>query len=214
MPYIGDPPPWDWGLTTLSHRWQTLMVLDPDNGCSILLKFWRDLRQGSKDLRSRSLSDTLLEQRLAKTPIYKIYGSKTLVTLFNLLLNALQRNRSKTKFAICKNYGSRAILQHVVQKEIKDQLRNLHVNYGSKTLISLFTMLHNAVQRKRSKTKIAICKNYGSKTLVILFNLLHKALQRNRSKTKSANCKNCGSQAIFSCPSSSLPIYLTDWLSE
>ena len=132
-------------------------------------------------LRALSLSDTLLEQRLAKTPIYKIYGSKTLVTLFNLLLNALQRNRSKTKFAICKNYGSRAILQHVVQKEIKDQLRNLHVNYGSKTLISLFTMLHNAVQRKRSKTKIAICKNYGTKTLVILFNLLFNALQRNRS---------------------------------
>ena len=143
------------------------------------------------------MSDTLLEQRLAKTPLNKIYGSKTLVTLFNLLLNALQRNRSKTKFAICKNYGSRAILQHVVQKEIKDQLRNLHVNYGSKTLISLFTMLHNAVQRKRSKTKIAICKNYGSKTLVILFNLLHKALQRNRSKTKSAICKNYGSLAIL-----------------
>ena len=130
--------------------------------------FWRDLQQGSKDLSSWSLSYTLLEQRLAKIPICKIYESKTLVILLNLLHNALLRIRSKTKFAICKNYGSLAILQHVVHKQIKDQFCNLHLSYGSKILVTIFTMLVNAVQRNRSKTKIPLCKNYESKTLSVV----------------------------------------------
>ena len=111
-----------------SYRWQTLMVLGLDSKCSVLLKFWRDLQQGPKDLSSRSLSYTLLEQRLTKIPICKICGSKTLVILFNLLHKAVQRSRSRPNLKFAKtmdqNHGLHIhpVAQHLAKKLIEDQI--------------------------------------------------------------------------------------------
>ena len=120
-----------------------------------------------------------------------------MIILSTLLLNAQQRKRShsQTKFAIYKNYESRAILQHVVQNRSKTN----------------FAICIQAMDQKHRSFSSPCCSTPCKETdrrpkldqmdqkpwsMVTLRNLLLKALQRNRSKTKFAICKNYGSRAI------------------